>query len=126
VTDVRFNHLSLVVANPDVSAAFYARYLLPEAQREWLGDSLHLRDAMGTDLAFEKGATGARGPAHHGFLADSAVEVEALLDRLRRDRITITDDCREDGFRSIKFLDADGYEIEVYWEASWPVSPLAT
>ena len=118
---MRFVHLNLVVADPMRSAAFYARHLMPQGETVWLGDSLHLRDRTGSDMAFQKGDPARPRPgAHHGFLARSAEEVDRLRDRLLADRIEITDDCAEDGFRSVKFRDPDGYECEVYWEEAWP------
>jgi catechol 2,3-dioxygenase-like lactoylglutathione lyase family enzyme len=117
---LKFNHINLVVADPQLSAQFYARYLVNNASIEWLGDSLHLRDSCAIDLAFQQGKPVKADGSHHGFLAESVQTIENLLKLLKRDGITITDDCVEEGFRSVKFLDPDGYEIEVYWEASWP------
>lgn len=116
---LRLVHVNLVVADPDASARFYTRFLLPHATRDWLGDSLHLRSS-GCDLAFQRGASRRVPGAHHGFLADSAAAVDALAQRLREGGIALTADDTEEGFRSVKFLDPDGYECEVYWEAGWP------
>ena len=119
---LRFNHLNLTVADQDRAADFYQRHLLPNGRKDWMGaDSLHLRDAAGSDLAFQKGTPAPAGDgSHHGFLAASASDVDALRDRLVAEGIRITDDCIENGFRSLKFIDLDGYECEVYWEAAWP------
>ena len=116
---MKFVHINLVVSDPKSSAAFYQKYLLPDAELVMLGSSLHLRDPH-SDLAFQSGAPVLASGAHHGFVADSAEQVDRLAGALRESDITLTDDCREEGFRSIKFLDPDGYEIEVYWEGIWP------
>ncbi len=121
-TDMRFNHLNLVVRQPEASCGFYQRYVVPDGHAVWLGNSLHLRNAAGTDLAFQAG-TPARPPgAHHGFIAPDADAIDWLQARLAEADITVTEDCREPAFRSIKFSDPDGYEIEVYWEADWPAT----
>lgn len=115
-----FRHINLVVEDPELSCEFYKSHLLPNAQEVWLGSSLHLRTAAGDDLAFQKGTAGSAPGSHLGFIADSAHEIDALLLKVTASGCTITDDCSEDGFRSIKFLDPDRYEVEVYWELGWP------
>ena len=117
-----FRHINLVVADPEISAEFYRSLLLPDAEAVWLGDSLHLRTSAGDDLAFQTGNPLRAQGAHHGFIAASVEAVDRLLSRVRARGVAVTDDCTEEGFRSIKFLDPDGYEIEVYWEAGWPDS----
>lgn len=116
------NHLSLVVAEPHRSADFYAAIAGTSTFEVWIGDALHLRTDEGLDLAFQRGTPQRLPGAHHGFLASSAGAVDRLLGDLRQRGVTITDDCREAGFRSVKFLDPDGYEVEVYWEADWPAA----
>ncbi|MEQ8990859.1 MAG: VOC family protein [Pseudomonadales bacterium] len=114
------NHLSLVVADPQISADFYATIAGAPSFRVWLGHSLHLRTDEGLDLAFQRGTPQRLPGAHHGFLAPTTGAVDRLLADLRLRGVKITDDCQEAGFRSVKFLDPDGYEVEVYWEADWP------
>ena len=117
---MKFNHINLVVRDPEASATFYAGLLTGSPSKEWLGDSLHLRTDAGTDFAFQQGTPLVAQGAHHGFLATDAGEVDDLLAKLLAEGVAITDDCTEDGFRSIKFRDLDGYEVEVYWERDWP------
>ncbi|MEM8768414.1 MAG: VOC family protein [Pseudomonadota bacterium] len=119
---MKFNHINLVVRDPEASAAFYADLLTGAVQTVWLGDSLHLRNDEGVDLAFQQGTPSSAPGAHHGFLAANAAEVDDLLAKLKGEGTRITDDCTEDGFRSIKFRDPDGYEVEVYWEGDWPAT----
>ncbi len=117
----RLVHVNLVVQAPYEAAEFYKRHLIPEGEIVTLGNSVHLRDSAGSDLAFVQGSSGPRqNGGHHGFLADSPTRIDALRDRLLKENLTLTEDCTEPNFRSIKFLDADGYECEVYWEGDWP------
>ena len=115
---LRLIHVNLRVLDPEASAAFYARVLLPDAAPEWLGDSLHLR-AGSVDLAFQADARGEAGRWHFGFLAPSSGAVDDVRAAVTQAGISLTDDSSEAGFRSIKFRDADGYECEVYWEQAW-------
>ena len=117
---MRFSHLNLVVANPQASAEFYRRFLVPDGTATWLGESLHLRNRQAVDLAFQKGVPKTAIGSHHGFLAESVSAIDNLLADLKNNGVRITNDCDEPGFRSVKFIDPDGYEIEVYWEADWP------
>ena len=117
---MRFNHINLVVSDPEKSADFYQKHFVPTGTSIWLGNSLHLRDPSGIDLAFQQGTPAQAPGSHQGFLAPSASKIDTLLNSLKSDQVRITDDCTEEGFRSIKCLDPDGYEIEVYWEQDWP------
>ena len=116
---MRFVHINILVVDPERSANFYQTYLLPNATIVLLGDSLHLRDKA-SDLAFTVGQPALAHGAHHGFVADSIEQIDRLAQTLRAGGVELTDDCVEADFRSIKFLDPDGYEIEVYWERDWP------
>lgn len=114
-------HVNLVVQSPLKSAEFYKRHLLPAGEVVNLGNSVHLRDGTGSNLAFMKGQSApSRDGGHHGFLAGSPAQIEELRDALQAEGTILTEDCIEPEFRSIKFLDPDGYECEVYWEEGWP------
>ena len=115
---VRLVHMNLSVADPEASAAFYRRVLLPHAASEWLGDSLHLRGAS-VDLAFQAGPPDEAAPWHFGFLAPSSGAVDDVRTAVMHEGISLTDDTADAGLRSIKFRDPDGYECEVYWEDRW-------
>ena len=116
---LRLLHINLVVADPEASARFYVRHVLPAATCEWLGNSLHVRSGV-SDLAFQQGVPVVAKGTHHGFLADSPGAIDALSRGLLEAGIALTENEAEAGFRSIKFRDPDGYECEVYWEADWP------
>ena len=124
LAEMRFAHVNLVVADPERSAQFYAALLPQPSDAVWLGDSLHLRDAGSTDLAFQKGRAAQAPGAHIGFVVMSPAEVERVRALAAELGAEITEDCDEADFQSVKFLDPDGYEIEVYWEAAWPLRPL--
>jgi len=117
---MKFAHLNLVVKDPAESARFYTAFVMPGAKSEWLGNSLHVRTTDGGDIAFQAGDPTHCPGAHHGFLESSPERIDVLRAELAKSGVTTKDDCSEKGFRSIKFLDPDGYEIEVYWEADWP------
>ena len=53
---------------------------------------------------------------HFGFRTAAADEVRTLLAELRAAGVPITDARDEPGYVSLKCLDPDGYEIEVYCE----------
>jgi catechol 2,3-dioxygenase-like lactoylglutathione lyase family enzyme len=112
-------HINLVVSDPDASARFYIRYVLQGAICKWLGDSLHVRNSS-CDLAFRRGTPSTVSGVHHGFLAESSVEIDALAKKLLEDRVGLSENQIQEGFRSIKFFDPDGYQCEVYWEEIWP------
>ena len=115
---MRLVHLNLSVVDPEASAAFYSRLLLPGATSEWLGNSLHVR-AGSVDLAFQAGHPGGTETWHFGFLAPSSDAVDDIRAAVVHEGISLIDDSSEAGFRSIKFRDRDGYECEVYWEQAW-------
>jgi catechol 2,3-dioxygenase-like lactoylglutathione lyase family enzyme len=116
---MQLRHVNLVVRDPELSARFYIRHVLPSGSTVWLGNSLHVRSGS-SDLAFQAGEPHRTTGAHHGFIASSSREIEALAQQLQEAGVSITEDSTENGFRAIKFLDPDGYECEVYWEADWP------
>lgn len=105
----------MVVDDPVGAAKLYQRLLMPKGEIVQLGDNLHLRDDQGSDLAFHRGSLDLHGShLHFGFLAGSAASIDDRHSRLQREGLKITDECTEEGFRSIKFCDPWGDECEVY------------
>ncbi len=113
------DHLSLPVADLERSTAFY---------RDVLGLHEHLRAeefvllCCGTDLLVlqERTLGGPRGVhLHFGFRVDSPREVDRWTERLLDQGVHITQgpEDRHDG-RAVCFLDPDGYELEIYYEAT--------
>lgn len=114
-----FAHLNLTVADVDRSQAFYARWFgfdqRPETYRD---DTRFVRNRDGFDLALHPG-TPPSPPAptmHFGFRTHDAGDVGALLGELRAAGVPITEVHDDADYVSLKCLDPDGYEIEVYWE----------
>ena len=114
-----FAHLNLVVADVERSQAFYARWFGFDQRPETVSDGTRfVRDRDGFDLAFHPGAPPSP-PAptvHFGFRTRDDDEVRALLAELRAAGVNVTETHDEPGYVSLKCLDPDGYEIEVYWE----------
>ena len=112
-------HLNLTVADIDRSQAFYERWFGFDQRPETYSDGTRfVRNADGFDLAFHPGQPPSP-PAptvHFGFRTEEADEVRTLLAELRAAHVPITESHDEPGYVSLKCLDPDGYEIEVYAE----------
>jgi len=110
-------HLNLTVADLARSEVFYAHWFGFEQRPETFSDGTRfIRNDDGFDLALHPG-TPPSPPAptvHFGFRTDDADEVRALLAALQDEGVTITEHHDEEGYVSLKLLDPDGYEIEVY------------
>jgi catechol 2,3-dioxygenase-like lactoylglutathione lyase family enzyme len=110
-------HLNLTVADVARSEAFYARWFGFDRRPETMSDDTRfVRNRDGFDLALHPGAPPAP-PAptvHFGFRTEEADEVRALLGELRAAGVSITETHDEPDYVSLKCLDPDGYEIEVY------------
>jgi catechol 2,3-dioxygenase-like lactoylglutathione lyase family enzyme len=112
-------HLNLTVADLDRSAAFYSRWFGFDRNPEMLSDGTRfVRNADGFDLALHPGQPPSPpAPAvHFGFRTADGDEVRSLLVTLQDAGVTITEAHDEPGYVSLKLLDPDGYEIEVYAE----------
>jgi catechol 2,3-dioxygenase-like lactoylglutathione lyase family enzyme len=112
-------HLNLTVADVERSQGFYARWFGFDRRPETVSDGTRfVRNRDGFDLALHPGAPPSP-PAptvHFGFRAEDPHEVRALLVELQAASVPLTDVHDEPGYVSLKCLDPDGYEIEVYWE----------
>ena len=110
-------HLNLTVADVDRSQAFYARWFGFDRRPETYSDATRfVRNEDDFDLAFRPGVPPSPpAPAvHFGFRTEEADDVRALLGELRAAGVAITEAHDEPGYVSLKCLDPDGYEIEVY------------
>jgi catechol 2,3-dioxygenase-like lactoylglutathione lyase family enzyme len=110
-------HLNLTVADLERSAAFYARWFGFDQRPETFSDGTRfVRNGDGFDLALHPGAPPSPPAAtvHFGFRTADADEVRRLLGELRDAGVPITESHDEEGYVSVKCLDPDGYEIEVY------------
>lgn len=112
-------HLNLTVADIERSQAFYARWFGFDQRPETFSDGTRfIRDGDGFDLALHPGEP-PQPPAptvHFGFRTGDALEVRTLLGGLQAAGVPITEAHDEPGYVSLKCLDPDGYEIEVYAE----------
>jgi catechol 2,3-dioxygenase-like lactoylglutathione lyase family enzyme len=113
-------HINLTVADVNRSTRFYRQWLgfLP-GERTYADGTVFIRDEEGTDLAFHSGLSSPPPRTFHfGFRRGSPETVRQLYARTRREQIEVTEFEDEPDIVSVKFLDPDGYEIEVYWEPS--------
>jgi catechol 2,3-dioxygenase-like lactoylglutathione lyase family enzyme len=112
-------HLNLLVSDLDRSQAFYARWFGFDQRPETYSDGTRfIRNADGFDLALHPGTPPSPPAAtvHFGFRLDAAEAVRTMQAELDLASVPITDRHDEPGYVSLKCLDPDGYEIEVYWE----------
>jgi catechol 2,3-dioxygenase-like lactoylglutathione lyase family enzyme len=114
-----FAHLNLAVADVERSHAFYARWFGFDQRPETVSDGTRfIRNQDGFDLALHPGAPPSP-PArtvHFGFRARDPDDVRTMLAALRAADVLLAEVHDEPGHVSLKCLDPDGYEIEVYWE----------
>lgn len=114
-------HLNLMVANLDRSIDFYRQWFgFTRGQRTYPDGTVFIRNGQAFDLALHPGIPPSP-PAptvHFGFRCETGDPVRVLRDQLPRAGVRITEETDDDDFVSVKCLDPDGYEIEVYWERS--------
>ncbi len=112
-------HLNLTVSDLDESAAFYGRWFgFTGSRRTYADGTVFLSNADGFDLALHPGAPSTppgRG-THFGFRAGDADTVRDLLQGLLAGDVIVPERHDDPDHVSLKCLDPDGYEIEVYWE----------
>jgi catechol 2,3-dioxygenase-like lactoylglutathione lyase family enzyme len=113
--------LALAVRDEERSRRFYETYFgFGAAPAERMSDGvLMLHDADDFSLALNEVNEPISLPAffHFGFRgATSPDEVRAFRERLRRDRIPITEEWDEPDYVSVKCRDPDGYVVEFAWE----------
>ncbi|GAB2692550.1 hypothetical protein GCM10027194_28630 [Thalassiella azotivora] len=112
-------HLNLTVRDVEASLAFYRRWFgFTATPRPYPDGTVFVSNDDGFDLAVHAGepASPPAAGVHFGFRAADPAGVRALLADLREARVTVTEAWDEDGYVSLKCLDPDGYEVEVYWE----------
>ena len=113
------NHISLSVADPDASLAFYAALF---GVREYWRDERTVQ-ALGPGphdvLVFERRAqAGVRGGVHHfGFrLTDPADRDVAMVEAERAGGTVLRSGEHGPGEPYVYVADPDGYEIEIWYE----------
>jgi catechol 2,3-dioxygenase-like lactoylglutathione lyase family enzyme len=112
-------HINLKVLGVPRSAAFYGRWLGfgPEDWRSPDG-TVFVRDAEGTDLAFQPGQMqlGLSSMSHFGFRRSTPAEVCDLHANLTGHGVPVAEFEDEPQLVTVKFTDPDGYLVQAYWE----------
>ena len=113
-TKLRLTHLSLGVANLDVSEKFYREVLDLPVQR--VDDHVEVRwnDFL---LILTSSPPAGRGKFHFGFRVETKAEVDAWGKRLRELGVDIViGPSGEGSLRQLYCIDPDDYKIEIYSE----------
>jgi catechol 2,3-dioxygenase-like lactoylglutathione lyase family enzyme len=117
VSAVRWNHLAITVADQERSRRFYASLLGGDCRVRDDPDGMLLTTTDGFVLALLRGEPPRdRHLVHFGFGLDSAEEVRTLRGSLRAEGVNEKEWYDLENFVSMKFLDPDGYVVEVFWE----------
>jgi catechol 2,3-dioxygenase-like lactoylglutathione lyase family enzyme len=115
------NHLALAVSDQARSTRFYVDYFDFEPEPEPREDGvLILHDAGGFSLALGEIDEPVCLPPflHFGRGVGSPEDVRSFRDRVEADGLDIVEWWDEPDYVSVKFLDPDGYVIEVGWDAT--------
>ena len=118
---MRLNHLYILVRDVERSRSFYERYLGFSGPSEWQQETFVVRNEDGFSLALTPDPEPPVWPRslHFGFLLGDDVEaVRGLHSRLLADGVPIVESIFQPRFAVFKFLDPDGYVIEM--EAGTP------
>ena len=113
---MQLNHLYLLVRDLDLSRSFYEGYLGFDGPSEWQEETFVVRNAEGFSLALTPDPEPPAWPRalHFGFLLGDDIDaVRDLHARLVADGVPIIESIFETGFAVFKFLDPDGYVIEL-------------
>jgi catechol 2,3-dioxygenase-like lactoylglutathione lyase family enzyme len=112
---LKLTHLSLGVANINISERFYGDVLGLATKR--IDDSVEIRWSDDFLLILNASPPAGRGKFHFGFRVKSAAEVDAWAERLRERGVDIViGPSGEDGHRQLFCIDPDYYKIEIYAE----------
>ena len=115
---MQLNHLHLHVRDLDVAKTFYERWFgFREHVRH--GPILFLRDDADLDLALAPDENPPELPSwfHFGFRLESADAVKAMYDAMTAEGVTIKMPYQAwDDLAAFRCADADGNQIEIYWE----------
>src|SRR4051795_8925554 len=120
MSSASLKHLALLVEDIRRARRFYETYFGFDAESEWFGQTLFIRNAEGFDLALMRGEHPPNpGAFHHfGFQVESREHVRQLQKRLEVDGVAIVEVVDEPDLVSFKCTDPDGYTVEVYCGAS--------
>lgn len=116
---MQLNHLNLVVRDVVRSATFWETHFGFEPVRHLETGGVMLASSEGSVLVFEPGhpAPDPGSVFHVGFGLADADAVLSARKRLQEAGVRELDWVQEEGYRSVKVADPDGYVVEVFWEA---------
>ncbi len=114
---MKWDHLALPVADPERSRRFYLGLLGVEGSVRKVEDGLLITTPDGFTLALLDGKRPEEiEQMHFGFGLASAEEVRAFRKRLLAAGVREVEWWDSEDYVSTKFLDPDGYTLEVSWE----------
>ena len=117
---MNLDHLALVVTDQERSRLFYETYFgFDEGPSSRYDDgTLIVRIAHGFALALHPTETVPPGHefTHFGFGLANVDEVGAMRKKIEEAGVKVVEVTEEPKYVSFKFLDPDGYKIEVSWE----------
>jgi catechol 2,3-dioxygenase-like lactoylglutathione lyase family enzyme len=114
---MKLTHLAITVADQARARRFYTETLGLEGTVRDDPDGMLLTMPDRFVLALLEGEPPPeRDRVHFGFALDSADKVRLLRERLLAAGVEEVEWWELDGFVSSKFLDPDGYVVEVFWE----------
>lgn len=114
---MKLNHLAISVSDQERSRRSYIETLGVTGSVRDDPDGLLLTTNDGFGLALLHGMPPSdRDRFHFGFGMDSADHVRSLRARLLSDGVEEVEWWELDDYVSTRFLDPDGYIVEVFWE----------
>jgi catechol 2,3-dioxygenase-like lactoylglutathione lyase family enzyme len=113
---VKFNHVAVTVADVDRSIAFYTGTLGMQATVRQEGRDYLLIDGDGFVLGLLAGTPSPSDAVHFGFELPTGDAVRKMRRKLNAGGVTEVQWLESEDFVAMKFLDPDGYVVEVFWE----------
>jgi catechol 2,3-dioxygenase-like lactoylglutathione lyase family enzyme len=117
---MNLDHLAIVVADQDRSRHFYETYFgfgqgPPSVYED---GTLIIRNSHGFALALHPTRTvpPQHEFSHFGFGVANPDEVRAIRKKIENAGLNVVEVTEETKYVSFKFLDPDGYKVEVSWE----------
>jgi len=112
---LKLTHLSLGVANINISERFYGDVLGLPTKR--IDDMVEIRWSDEFLLILMSSPPAGRGKFHFGFRVGTPKEVDAWAERLRERGVEIViGPSSDNGRRQLYCIDPDDYKIEIYSE----------
>jgi catechol 2,3-dioxygenase-like lactoylglutathione lyase family enzyme len=112
------NHIALTVSDVTRSITFYTQTLGIKATVRQEGRDHLLIGEDGLVFGLLAGAPAPTDAIHFGFELASAGAVKQMRADLNNENVPEVEWVQTEEFVSMKFLDPDGYIVEVFWESS--------